>query len=220
MATQIYSDTFTVGADAELDAYDADWVKVSANQDDVSVIAANDRLEGTNSVGNNADYTWTGQTVLEERIQATLNAGSAWSSLTVRGDLDMNNYLAEWDSSSNAIILYRATGFTGGSGGSWTQVAFGGTVASSTTYTGAYLKATGTNPVELEGGDDTNGAAAVTYSDSNAARHQSGQPGISMATNSGGWIDNVEIWDEADSWIPEQDSPAKLHFHRPSAVFR
>jgi hypothetical protein len=196
MPTQIYSDTFTVGADTELDAYDADWVKVSANQDDVSVIAATDRLEGSNSVGNNADYSWTGQTVLEQRIKGTLNAGAAWTSFSVRGDLDMNNYLAEWDAQSNAIILYRATGFTGGAGGSWLQVASAGAVAASTAYANAYLKATGQNPVALRGGDDTNGDV-LTYDDSNAARHQSGRPGISMATNSGGWIDNVEIWDEA-----------------------
>jgi hypothetical protein len=215
MATRIYGpDAFVVGSDTLLDDYDPDWVQVSFGGGTMTVNAANDRVQPS-GVSENGNYRWTGQTVLEQRIQMGVLSAQFWTSMMVRTDTDNNGYLAEWDASSDAIILYRATGFSGGAGGTWTEVAQAGGVAQDTEYTNAYLKATGTNPVEIRGGDDTNGADILTYDDTNAARHQSGQPGVSMNSGvaSSSYFDDVEIWDEAEApWPPEgeEDAPETI----------
>lgn len=212
MATRVYGpDAFTVGSDTELSAYNADWEQTGATTT-IFCQASTDQLHAGNEAADNGDYRWNGQSLLEQKIIAgQLNPASAWASLLVREDANMNGYLVEWDAQSGAAILYRATGFTGGSGGSWTQLAQGGTVASDTVYNNAYLQALGTNPVEIEAGDDSNGVA-LTYSDSDAARHQSGQPGISM-DNLSPWLDDIEVWDETPT--PE----LKSHFKLDAAAF-
>jgi len=190
-------DAFTVGSDTNLITYDANWDVVNSGTHQLHILAATDKVYTNASI--NGVSRWTGQTVLDQKIVSDIDIGSTgqWPGLVLRCDADQNCYYIEWDSAENGIYLYRATGFTGGSGGSYNQIAFGGSV-SATTYTNAYAKVTGTNPCAIELGDDTNGPAIVTYNDSDAARLQSGQPGLNVgATVDLSNHDNVEIWDEA-----------------------
>jgi hypothetical protein len=206
MATKVYGpDAFTVGADVNLEVYDAaNWaanaVSVGGTQ---KVMAATDDVRVT-PVSTASITRYIGITLVAQRIVGDIkllsSVNAPFPGLRNRSaTTEQDGYLAEWDNSAvqQKINLYRVTG---GASPVFTLIASGGLVdgSAANNYLGGYLKATGTNPVALEAGDNTNGVA-ITTSDSNAARYQSGQPGLSIY-NDGALacgIDNVEVWDES-----------------------
>lgn len=190
------SDDYTVAADADLAAYDPKWAAAYVlGGSSILVQASTDDLRNP-SATDVAVYRWTGVTLLEQKIVGDLRAGlNRWPGLTARNPAASANqgYMAEWDAELGDIVLYRVT-----AGPTYTIIAQGGAVTSTeTVFTNCYVRATGTNPVNVTAGDDTNGAT-LTYDDTNAARHQSGQPAVSLynATASIAGATNVKIYDE------------------------
>jgi hypothetical protein len=205
MPVKVYGpDAFTVGADVNLNTYDANWERVlPADASWAGVVqakAATDDLRATNASA--ASYRWNGQTLVGQKILGKLLAGAGdypgfHARLTPTPGGGANRvlgYLAEWQATENLIQIYRIT--EPGGVLTYATIASAGVVGNGSTYTGAYLRATGTNPVHLEYGDNTQGP--FTFDDSNAARAVSGQPGVSFsdALPISIWIDDVEVWDE------------------------
>lgn len=209
MPVKVYgADAFTVGADTNISTYDANWVQDSwvgsgvmqarASTDDVRVNSASPAIA-----------RWTGAILIGQSIIAKLivTTGNIFPGLMVRAqknanagrtdDLARAGYLAEWDSTLNDVVLYRVLA-ADSTNPTFTVVAQGGAVATSATYTNCKIKATGTNPVQLAVGDDTNGAGFLTFSDSNALRWQDGDAGLSIQNDTflACAIDDVEVWDE------------------------
>jgi hypothetical protein len=187
---------FTVGSDINLDTFDANWVKVRGGAEELRVAQATDDVRIPVSGGSGCSNRWVGSALTDQRITGTCKTGSGgFPGFWARADADGNGYTAEWDAAANNIVLYRVTGASGGAGGTYVELGTAaGSVAASTTYTGCYLKATGTNPVILEVGDDTNGPDVVPFSDSDAARHQTGQPGVAVASSDSSAVDDVSIY--------------------------
>lgn len=176
--TLVYGpDAFTAANGTLLQTYNAQWVKIVTNGD----LEIQSNALSAQSLQDAVVYGWNGATVTNGRVVCNIYTGTnnaQFPGLVVRATgTSVSNavyYLAEWDNSANDIILYRVT-----AGGTFTSIASGGSVAQNTTYNNAYLKVTGTNPVQLEAGDDTNGAAAVTFSDSAGNRITTGNVGLS-----------------------------------------
>lgn len=197
MPTLLYGpDAFTVGADTNLDTYDANWVKQGAPAGDTfSVRASTDdvRSLGTTS----AYYRRTLNIPLDVSIHADVyQDGQGGIGFEVRTTATpFNGYLFEYNTDNADLVLYRVT-----AGETYTLVASGGVLIVPATYIDAFLKVTGTNPVHLEAGDNTNGTA-ITYDDSNAARYQAAG-GVALSEGAGALalanaFDNVSVWDEA-----------------------
>lgn len=205
MALRVYGpEPFNVGADTNLDTFDANWVKISPGSAGwtgvMSVRTATNDVR-VNAASATATYRRSTPTVLDERIVAKiLAATSNYPGLYTRQDITGPAYLVEWQALENVMTLYRVT-FSGGVP-TYTSIATGGNVANGATYVGAFVKVTGISPCHIEFGDNTNGV--FTFDDSNAARMQSGQPSLSLSTGAAGLaiaIDDVEIYDEALSGL-------------------
>lgn len=177
-------DDFIVGADTRLRLYNAQWTTPpgAIPLGDVWVIAATHDLRDI-LVADSSTGIWNGPgttAVVDQRITGTIFSGlnGAFPALMCRCDAQrFEAYVCQWAPSLGVITLYRVTA------NGFTNIATGGIVAASTTYPGAYLKATGTNPVVIEAGDNINGPAAILFSDANAARKQTGQPGVDIFDN-------------------------------------
>lgn len=206
----VHSDNFTVGTDTNFGAYGS-WAAALGAAGAMRVEEATDRVETvTLSADHWCRWNGAGAPTGDQQITADVRAehvdGSNYGAcaLLVRADGSGNGYNAFWTPNGATIELYRVTG----GGSTFTLIDSGGTVSAATTYTNAYLKATGTGgTVTLEGGDDTNGAAVVTFADTDAGRHTSGLCAVQVyataaAYANGGaspvWVDNVEI----DDFIP------------------
>lgn len=219
----VLSDTFTVGADTNLGAY-GNWQVTLGAAGDLRVEESTDRVE---TVTASADliYRWNGaSTPTSGRVTADLHvrgalgdaAAQGWCSLAGRLDANGNGYLASWAPFEGDIVIYRVTS----NGGTFTEIArsAGQIVNGATTYTNAYLEITGTGAtVAISAGDDTNGANAVTFNDTDAARHTTGLFGLHMfcvgaAQLNGGatpaWIDNLDIDDLQAGGGGEPSAPA------------
>lgn len=205
----IVSDTFTVGANTELTAYNAAYSFV-ANLSDasttLSVRDATDNLQQPDAT-KEACYRYTGLGLLNQRVSATLTltaAGASDTSLWARLDANGNGYKALWDVTSNFIQVSRRTG----NGATDTQLATGGTVGAAT-YANAYIKVTtvSSSGVRIQAGDDTNGDV-IDVTDTDAARHLTGDPGIRMYSLTGltGGVDNFQVSNE--SFVPIRMSGA------------
>lgn len=198
MATLVYGpEAFTVGSNIDLETYDSQWTRLTEGTSvDPSVRAATDDVRNPTTPGTGARSRWNGSISAEQRITGDIifGAQNSYTGFTVR---TVNNskddcYLVQWASDLNSIRLYRVVG------GSFTTVQSSGGVAVSTTYTGAFAKATTVGAtVVIDYGDAINGA--FQYTDTDAARHLSGLPGIdiyeaNVALNSA--IDNISIYEE------------------------
>jgi hypothetical protein len=163
-------------------------------------------------------------TLTDQRVKLTIKLGSTtdqFAGIMARDQSNRNGYLVEWDTSVAAINLYRVTnGDTASPTFTLLAQSAGSDANINTTYTGAYLKATGTSPVLLDVGDDINGASRLTFSDSNAARWQTGQPGLSEQTNTafGFGEDDVEVWDEASAGVPPLQYKRRLAIQQRTAA--
>jgi len=198
-------DNFDVVADTNLDTYNAAWVKRNPGSAGwtgvMSVRAATKDVRVNSALA--ATYDWTGQTLLGQKLVAKISASSGdYPGIWTRQDPTGPAYLVEWQATENTVQLYRVT-FSGGVP-TYTTIANFGAVANATNYLAAYVRVTGISPCHIEYGDATNGTS--TFDDSNAARLQSGQPGLSLspATALEGAIDGVEIYDE------DKPTPAPL----------
>jgi hypothetical protein len=197
MSITVYGpESFTVGADINLDTYDPNWSKITAVGTGIMIVrAATDELHVSGN-GLGSGYTWNGQTLLDQRLTAKLiAANSSYPGITNRQIANSDGYLAEWQATEGLIHLYRVSA-------SWvtfTSLATGGIVAHLTSYPNAYVKVTGTNPCHITVGDDVNGEV-IAIDDSNAPRYTSGQPGITtypfIATEPA--IDDISIFDETE----------------------
>lgn len=200
--TLIYSEDFSTTTTVEsIASFDADWAKDSVASDNIYV--SNTVARAIALAGSTTRSYWNGTgLVADQSIHAdvVLLAGTdLYPGLMVRMSGSGEGYLAEWSAVDGAIILYRVTS----DWGTFTQLGSNfGTVSASTTYTGAFLKATGTGAtVTLEYGDDTNGTA-TPFDDTDASRHTSGYVGLTAylpGTESNGDVafDNLEIYDES-----------------------
>lgn len=190
--TLIYGpDAFTGGAGGTLVAYDADWEVVAG----VGLRITAGGAVGTNETAPSFEMNrWTGQTIVGQKIEGDIDVGADADSdswLAARSDAAGDAYYALWDLTDGEIILTRET-----TGGGSVELARGGTVAASTVYTDAYIKVTGTNPVRIRVGDDSNGEV-IDITDSHADRIQSGAPAMA-ALNDVAFdttIDNVAIYE-------------------------
>lgn len=203
----VHTDPFTVGADTDFGSYGS-WSAALGAAGAMRVVAATDRLE---TVTTNADHwcRWTGpgSPTGDQKIRARLrieNSGGGSHgacALLVRTDGVGNGYNGFWTSTpggTGTVEFYRVTG----DGTVFTFLDSGGTITGGNTYAGYFVARGAGAVVSLEAGDDINGAAVVTFDDSNAARHTSGLVAAQVYTNSathavgGGspaWVDDVEI---------------------------
>jgi hypothetical protein len=201
VSTLIYGpDSFAVGADTNLDVYDANWSKVAGVGTGIMIARATTDELHVSGNGLGSGYRWLGSTPVDQRIVAKLiAANNSYPGLTCRQAANSDAYLAEWQATEGHIALYRVSL----NWATFTPLGTGGVVAHLTAYPGAYIKITGTNPCHIEVGDSVNGVA-ITVDDSNAARYTSGAVGITtypfIATEPA--VDDISIYNEASSTPP------------------
>lgn len=197
MSTLIYSSgSLAVGADTPLSTFDANW-NVLTGGFNLTVRTATSDIRG--ATGGSDANRWVGTTVVDQRIiLASLFSGASNSfpGLRVRtGTALGSGYLAQWNGGAGNITILRVT-----AGPTFTTIATGGVVANSTTYNHPFFKATGSgSSVLLEWGDDTN-TGPFSFSDTNAARWTSGQPGLDIFETSTSFtcaFGTIQIFDEA-----------------------
>lgn len=205
-------DTFTVGADQDLEAYNTDWVNkptIGAAVEHLIVVAATDDLRDQGGASNFSAAIWKKSLFRDQKIVGDIFTGpgnGASVGFLARCVGPDSGYIALWRADIGQIEIRSETGVLGAN-----TIALGGTVAINTTYTGCYFKVTGINPTTIEAGDNTNGPAAVfVIDDGNILitdepaktfpEWRSGYPGLSIysVTASAESIDNVSIYDETD----------------------
>ena len=196
--TVVFTDSFTVGANIDPASYPSgnpDYSYLLGAVNNAEVDATDDRLE----------IVSTAVDVVLRIIDTTAPTGDQQITADCRseGSDDNGNVAARCaaatadcyvgqtiKSEANEVKIYRVTS------GGFTLIADGDRGLANAAATHSYrLKATGTNPVELEFQVDA--TAAVTFSDSDASRKQSGRSGIggyNDATRQG-WVDNVSVDD-------------------------
>lgn len=197
----VHSDAFLVGADTDINVY-GDWDETLGN---LIVEEATDRVEMV-ATGADCFARWNGAgSPVEGLAMADLftwaGADPDYGTMGVGARLDAsgNGYLSEWDPRADDCQLYRVTG----GGATFTLLEELSTTDSEGSIPNAYIQALGTGAtVNIEIGDDNNGAAIIVFADTDAARHTSGLFGISgfnnaaAAINGGAnpaWLDNFEI---------------------------
>lgn len=199
----VFTDNYTVGADANIDAYpsgDPDYAYNWGATTDMKVIATTDRVEQTVQAATKAARIIDASVPTgDQQVEGDFFWGSSYSCsismvrMATSGTLT-NSYqfavaIAEgnevrihrWDDGSAVLLASADRGFTGGN------------------ETHAFrFKVTGSGAtVSLEGQVDA--TAVLTYDDTNANRKTSGVPGIGGFITSGNnvtlTIDNLEIDD-------------------------
>ncbi len=195
IAELVFTDVFTVGADANIDAYPSgapDYTYNDGSGANLTVNAANDRVQC--SVGGDASArvirsgTTTGdQEIRLDGFSTTDAAPEVMVRMATSGELHSFYYLYV---NGNIVEIYRRDNST-----SETLVASGDRGIAVNGRQAYRIKATGTNPVVVEG--QVADTAVVTYSDTSASRKTVGPYGIGVynGTANTAWVDNVEGYD-------------------------
>jgi hypothetical protein len=192
--TIIYGpDSLTVGADTELHAYNAGWVKVLGSVDNMNILNADDFI----SVGSNGDdviyrYTGTGSPTGDQLVGADCKVIAAtydWAGAAVRVDASGNCYVVRIGNGNFELVK------VSGNGATWTRVAGGAATFSTNTMYAVTLQATGTSTTALVA--TMTGQTNLTYNDSSSP-YTSGYCGLyGCYQYSGIAIDNPQITDLA-----------------------
>lgn len=202
----VFTDSFTVGADVNINAYPAtpDWAYNAGATNNLTVNAARDRVETTNTGAN-----WVARCINaaaptgDQQISATVGLvaiPNARGQLCVRCATNgtANFYLFLMDPSSSNLKIFRCDA------GSFTQLAVGGTLPSNGAQTMIFKAVTNGSQVDLTA--TLNAQTPLTYSDTSASRKTSGPPGISIFASSadtGAYVDDVSIDDLTTGFIPK-----------------
>ena len=195
--TLLYSENFSSASTVEpLPTFDSDW---STDSIKAAHYVRNTTQNVSGTSGDScADY-WAGTGIVDDQsihadIAIATASGDTYPGLMVRMSGTGEGYLAEWDPVGGTITLYRVRN----NFADYDTLDTLGTISYSTTYTGAFLKATGSgSTVSITWGDDTNGSSS--YNDTNASRWTTGYPGLStyQTTFTYSYFDNIEIYDES-----------------------
>lgn len=181
MANLYGPDGFAVGADTLLESHDANWVQLDLGTGDLEVMNATDDVR-IDASGGFEIARWTGAVIVDQDIRGTIKIGANAAQAPgwwVRTDAAGNGYSLEYQRAiggSNQLVLYRVTD----DNATYTEIDTGGAVAASTNYSTAYLRAVGSGAtVTVTAGDATNGDV-ISVEDTDADRHVSGAPGLSV----------------------------------------
>ncbi len=173
----VFTDSFTVGANVDIASYPAtpDYVYCKGTTGDMTVNAANDRVQVTGVIDSDFCASITNASVPTTDQQCTISfnqpgAGAASPVCRSNGVLSEDYYVAQVDPTGDTITIYRV------SVGTFASIASGSRVVGTTGT--LRLKATGTNPVALE--TQVDATAVLTFNDSAADRKQTGPPGIGI----------------------------------------
>ena len=191
----VFTDSFTVGADANIDAYPAtpDYAYTLGSGTNLTVNAANDRVQKVDTATDRCARIINGAVPTgDQEITATGFAASGTDdhgglAARIKTDGTSNFYAGYRYLPGTHADIYRVT-----AGPTFTNIA-----AQTSTAAGAQtlvFKATGAGAtVALSW--KVGAEAALTFNDTNAARHVSGVPGIYMygATANVPWVDDVSV---------------------------
>ena len=191
----VFTDSFTVGADTNIDAYPAtpDYAYTLGSGTNLTVNAANDRVQkvdtGTDRLARLIDAAApTGdQEVTATGFAASGSDNHGGLSVRVKTDGTANGYIGYRFVDSTVSKIYRVT-----PGPTFTEIA--SQTNSSTGAQTLVFSATGAGAtVALSW--KVGAVAALTFNDTNAARHVSGVPGIYMYGDTANvpWVDDVSV---------------------------
>jgi len=189
-ATVVFTDSFTVGADVNLNAYPAtpDYAMNLGAAADFKVIAAVDRVESQVNTDAVARITNAAAPTGDQQITATLTSspgGAAGLAARCNTSGTANCYVVEFVPSLDVVRFYRMDNSTFNTLGSDCSRSF------IENFTGRF-KVTGSGAtISLEAQVDA--TAVCTYSDTDANRKTSGTPGIHNGGSDQSTFDNISV---------------------------
>lgn len=193
----VFTDTFTVGADVNIESYPGtpDYARMNGSAGNVVVNAANDRVQRPLAGG---DITFV------RCLDASMPTGNQSVTTTGAWDTGSTSALPCVRCQAGSFDCYTGwLNFPGGTleiyrvsaGPTYTFLAGGTTVPGAGTYT-ATLQAVGTGAqVDLD--FTVQGVGSVQYSDTAGSRLTSGTPGFEITNGTGdlAWLDNFSVDD-------------------------
>ena len=186
-ATVVFTDSFTVAADVNLDAYPGtpDYAMVVGASTDLKVIDATDRIESQVATLAMARLINAAVPTGDQEITATMTADGGAVSMTVRTASGAETaYLARFVPDSDEITIYRVVA------GGYTELTLCSRVFGDP-FTGI-LKATGTGAtVTISAQADATSVCSVD--DSSVDRLTSGTPGFNIEGANIQTYDNVSV---------------------------
>jgi len=209
----VHTDAFTTGADANLETYDSDWVKYSADAGTIVVLAATDEVCAS-SDGSPRIYAWegSGYPTGSQEVQAVVTfftANTVFSGVAVRvatGAAGADCFVMLLSSTTDDAELYEMEDDNGTLRASWAT-----TLTDATDYT-VKLKVVGDG---LTGYVD--GTQRLLYTDTEPLK-ASGGPGVYMYTSGQYRVGRLDDWqvDDLNGGTP----PSLVSRHHPRGVQR
>ncbi len=196
-----YSDQFTVGANANLDAYPAagTWSMIRGASGELVVNAANDRVQtGVASSSREAEYIGSVITANQE-IRATVYASSDGAQVgyvMARNTGVHNTYTFYYGyidkSATNEVSLWRHDGTSGDTLLTDADRGLSGNGAHTARLRVITNPVTGNVEIEYQ----VDATAVVTFTDTSGSKLLTGKPGLGIYNDTANtaYIDNVEIY--------------------------